>query len=113
VPGYEAPINLIYSQRNRSGRSDPAVFPQREVKRVEVRFPDPAAKATSPSGHADGRAGRHPEQAHAARPADKDLYDLSPEDLARLPSARTLDEALDALEKDTSSLLKATCSLPT
>jgi len=109
VPGYEAPINLIYSQRNRSAAVRiPAYSRSEKSKRIEVRFPDPAANgylcfsALLMAG-LDGIQNKIMPPA----PMDKDLYDLEPEDLAKVAKAPgSLDVVLDALEKDHDYLLK-------
>lgn len=109
VPGYEAPINLIYSQRNRSACVRiPAYSRSERAKRLEVRFPDPAANgylafSAMLMAGLDGIQNKivPPE------PMDKDLYDLPPKDLARVAKAPgSLDEVLAALEKDHAFLLK-------
>jgi glutamine synthetase len=109
VPGYEAPINLIYSQRNRSAAVRiPAYSRSEKSKRIEVRFPDPSANgylafsALLMAG-LDGIQNK----IKPIGPLDKDLYDLEPEDLAKVPKAPGgLDEVLNALEKDHAFLLK-------
>jgi glutamine synthetase len=109
VPGYEAPINLIYSQRNRSACVRIPVYSRSEkAKRLEVRFPDPAANGYL-AFSAMLMAGLDGIQNKIMPPAplDKDLYDLPPEDLAKVAkTAGSLQEVLDALEKDHDFLLK-------
>jgi glutamine synthetase len=109
VPGYEAPINLIYSQRNRSAAVRiPAYSRSEKAKRVEVRFPDPAANGYL-AFSAMLMAGIDGIQNKIMPPApmDKDLYDLPPEDLAKVAKAPgSLQEVLDALERDHDFLLK-------
>ncbi len=109
VPGYEAPINLIYSQRNRSAAVRiPAYSRSEKAKRIEVRFPDPAANGYL-AFSAMLMAGLDGIQNKIVPPApmDKDLYDLPPEDLAKVAKAPgSLEEVLDALEKDHEFLLK-------
>jgi glutamine synthetase len=109
VPGYEAPINLIYSQRNRSAAVRiPAYSRSEKAKRIEVRFPDPAANGYL-AFSALMMAGLDGIQNKIMPPApmDKDLYDLEPEDLAKVAKAPgSLDVVLDALEKDHDFLLK-------
>jgi glutamine synthetase len=109
VPGFEAPVNLGYSARNRSAACRiPMYSADPKTKRVEFRCPDPAcnpylAFAAMLMAGLDGIQNRiDPGQA-----IDKNLYDLPPEELAKVPSAPgSLDEALDALEADHQFLLK-------
>jgi glutamine synthetase len=103
VPGFEAPVNLGYSQRNRSAACRiPMYTTDPKAKRVEFRCPDPAANpylcfAAMLMAGLDGIQRR----INPGDPIDKNLYDLPPEEMARVPKAPgTLDEALDALEKD-------------
>jgi len=108
VPGYEAPVNLVYSQRNRSAAGRIPTYSQKPAaKRPEFRCPDPSANpylafAAMLMAGLDGIAnGLDP-----GAPVDKDLYDLPPEELAKVPSVpATLEEALDALEADHEFLL--------
>jgi len=103
VPGYEAPVNLVYSQRNRSASCRiPLASKSPKAKRIEFRCPDStsnpylAFSAMMMAG-LDGIANRIEPPA----PVDKDLYDLPPEELARVPQVpSSLDEALLALEAD-------------
>jgi len=70
VPGYEAPVNLAYSRRNRSGGDPhPGLLPSPKAKRIEFRCPDAPAIPTSSSRHADGHDRRHQEQDAAGRTA--------------------------------------------
>ena len=109
VPGYEAPVNLAYSQRNRSASVRiPMYSPSPKAKRVEFRCPDPscnpylAFSAILMAG-LDGIENK----IDPGEPMDKDLYDLPPEELAKIPQTpASLDAALDALEKDHDFLLK-------
>jgi glutamine synthetase len=109
VPGYEAPVNLAYSQRNRSAACRiPVYSASPKAKRVEFRCPDPscnpylAFSAILMAG-IDGITNK----VHPGEPLDKDIYDLSPEELADVPSTPpSLEDALDALEKDHEFLLK-------
>ena len=109
VPGFEAPVNLIYSARNRSAAIRIPMYSNNpKAKRVEFRVPDPACnpylafsalllagldgieKGMMPGEHTDGN-----------------LYDMAPEKLAKIKHApASLDEALDALEQDHDFLLK-------
>jgi glutamine synthetase len=103
VPGYEAPVNLVYSQRNRSASCRiPLASQSPKAKRVEFRCPDStsnpflAFSAMMMAG-LDGIANRIEPPA----PVDKDLYDLPPEELALVPQVPdSLDKALIALEED-------------
>lgn len=103
VPGYEAPVNLVYSQRNRSASCRiPLQSHSPKAKRVEFRCPDCSANpylafAAMLMAGLDGVANRIEPPA----PVDKDLYDLPPAELAKVPQVpSSLDEALDALESD-------------
>jgi glutamine synthetase len=108
VPGYEAPVNLVYSQRNRSAAVRIPTYSQKPAaKRPEFRCPDPSANpylafAAMLMAGLDGIAnGMDP-----GAPVDKDLYDLPPAEMAQVPSVpATLEQALDALEADHEFLL--------
>ena len=109
VPGYEAPVNLVYSQRNRSAAARiPLYSKSPKAKRVEFRCPDPScnpylAFAAMLMAGLDGVQNR----IEPPDPVDKDLYDLPPEELAAVPQVPgSLDEALAALEAD-NTFLKA------
>jgi len=109
VPGYEAPINLIYSMRNRSACVRiPAYSNSEKAKRLEFRPPDPScngylALSAMLMAGLDGIQNK----IMPPDPMDKDLYDLPPEELANVASTPgTLEEALDALNKDHGFLLK-------
>jgi len=109
VPGFEAPINLAYSSRNRSAALRiPMYSPSPAAKRVEIRFPDPScngylAFAALLMAGLDGIQKKLP----AGNPLDKDIYGLSPEELKDVPNTPGgLEEALRALEKDHEFLLK-------
>ena len=109
VPGYEAPINLIYSMRNRSACVRiPAYSRSEKAKRVEFRPPDPSANgylafAAMLMAGLDGIQNK----IMPPDPMDKDLYDLEPEDLAQVQSTPgSLEEALQALADDHEFLLK-------
>ena len=107
VPGYEAPVNLVYSQRNRSAACRiPLGQRSPQAKRVEFRCPDStsnpylAFSAMMLAG-LDGIANR----IEPPTPMDKDLYDLPPEELANVPQVPgSLEQALDALEADSDFL---------
>jgi glutamine synthetase len=109
VPGYEAPVNLAYSARNRSasvripiGGSSP------KAKRLEFRCPDPTANpylafAVMMMAGLDGIQNK----INPGEPLDKDIYHLSPEEAKDVPKAPgSLDAALNALERDHAFLLK-------
>jgi glutamine synthetase len=109
VPGFEAPVNLAYSQRNRSAAVRIPLYSQSpKAKRLEVRFPDASCNAylafsAMLMAGLDGVQNR----IDPGEPLDKDIYDLPPEELAEVPSLPgSLDAALQALEIDHSFLLK-------
>ena len=102
VPGFEAPVMLAYSARNRSASIRIPFVTSDRARRIEVRFPDPTANpylaftAMLMAG-IDGIKNKiHPGDA-----ADKDLYDLEPEEAAAIPTVcHSLDQALEALDAD-------------
>ena len=103
VPGFEAPINLVYSQRNRSAAIRiPITGANPKAKRIEFRAPDPSGNpylgfAAMLMAGIDGIKNRI--EPHA--PVDKDLYELPPEEAKDIPQAPTsLEAALQALEAD-------------
>src|SRR6476660_5600506 len=109
VPGYEAPVNLAYSRRNRSAAVRiPMYSANPKAKRVEFRPPDPAANpymafAAMLMAGLDGIANKM----EPGEPLDKDIYDLSPEEMKNVPSMpASLEEALNCLEEDHAFLLK-------
>ncbi|MDA8388266.1 MAG: type I glutamate--ammonia ligase [Nitrospiraceae bacterium] len=109
VPGFEAPVNLCYSARNRSaGVRIPMYSESPKAKRIEVRFPDPScnpylAFSAMLMAGLDGIENK----IKPGAPIDKDLYELSPAEAARVPQMPgSLDKALDNLEKDHKFLLK-------
>lgn len=109
VPGFEAPVNLAYSARNRSAAVRIPMFSQSpKAKRLEFRPPDPSCNpyitfAALLMAGLDGIQNR----VDPGEPLDKDIYDLPPEELANVPSLpASLDEALTALENDHEFLLK-------
>jgi len=109
VPGFEAPVNLAYSSRNRSAAIRiPMYSPSPKAKRIEVRFPDPSTNAylafsAMLMAGLDGIQNK----IDPGKPLDKNIYGLTPEELAEIPSLPgSLEEALDALEKDHDFLLK-------
>ncbi len=109
VPGFEAPVNLAYSARNRSAAVRiPMYSPSPKAKRIETRFPDPscngylAFSALLMAG-LDGIE----KKINPGDPLDKDIYALGPEELAEIPSVPgSLEDALNALKEDHEFLLK-------
>lgn len=109
VPGFEAPVNLAYSSRNRSAAIRIATYSASpKARRIEVRFPDPTTNpylcfsALMMAG-LDGIQNK----VDPGDPLDKDIYSLSPEELESVPHVpASLDEALNALEADHAFLLK-------
>ncbi len=102
VPGFEAPVMLAYSARNRSASIRIPYVSSDKARRIEVRFPDPTANpylafAAMMMAGLDGIQNKiHPGDA-----ADKNLYDLPPEEEANIPKVcHSLDQALEALDKD-------------
>ncbi len=109
VPGFEAPVNLAYSSRNRSAAVRIPMYSNSEkAKRFEFRCPDPScnpylAFSAIMMAAIDGIQNK----IHPGEPLDKDIYDLPAEELARVPhTPGSLREALNALEKDHAFLLK-------
>ncbi len=109
VPGYEAPVNLAYSKRNRSAALRiPMYSTNPKTKRVEFRCPDGSANPyLAFSGMLMAMLDGIKNKMKPGEPLDKDIYDLEPEELAKVPQAPgSLDEALNNLEKDHSWLLQ-------
>lgn len=109
TPGFEAPVNLAYSARNRSASIRiPTYSASPKAKRVEVRFPDPScntylAFSAMLMAGIDGILNK----IHPGEPLDKDIYDMAPEELLSVPTMPgSLDDALSALEADHEFLLK-------
>jgi len=109
VPHYEAPVNLAYSQRNRSAAVRiPMYTANPKAKRIEFRPPDPSANpylafSAMLMAGLDGIENK----LDPGKPLDKNIYDLPPEEAKNIPSVPgSLDEALDALESDHEYLLK-------
>jgi glutamine synthetase len=109
VPGYEAPVNLAYSRRNRSAAIRiPVYSPNPKAKRLEFRCPDGSSNpylafSAMLMAMLDGIKNK----IKPGDPLDKDIYDLEPEELAKVPKAPgSLDEALTCLEKDHEFLLQ-------
>ncbi|MFT3735926.1 MAG: type I glutamate--ammonia ligase [Rhodocyclaceae bacterium] len=102
VPGYEAPVKLAYSAKNRSASIRIPFVHGEKARRIETRFPDPGANpylcfsALMMAG-LDGVQNK----IHPGDPADKNLYDLPPEEDAKIPTVcHSLEMALEYLEKD-------------
>jgi glutamine synthetase len=109
VPGYEAPVNLAYSQRNRSAACRiPMYSPSPKAKRIEFRCPDPSSNpylafSALLMAVLDGIQNK----IHPGDPLDKDIYDLEPEQLATVPKTPgSLEESLEALKQDHEFLLR-------
>ncbi|MCZ6632142.1 MAG: type I glutamate--ammonia ligase [bacterium] len=109
VPGFEAPVNLAYSQRNRSACVRIPMYSQSpKSKRIEFRCPDPSCNfyltfAAMLMAGLDGIQNK----IDPGSPLDKNLYDLEPEEAASIPQTPgSLDDALEALEADHEFLLK-------
>ncbi len=108
VPGFEAPVNLAYSARNRSAAIRLPIVASPKAKRIEVRFPDPScngylAFAALMMAGLDGIQNR----LDPGQPLEKDIYSLSPEELANVPHMPgSLEESLNSLENDHAFLLK-------
>lgn len=108
VPGYEAPVMLAYSARTRSASIRIPIVSSAKARRIEVRFPDPAANpylafAAQLMAGLDGIINKiHPGDA-----MDKNLYDLPPEEAKEIPTvAPSLGDALDALAADHEFLVR-------
>lgn len=102
VPGFEAPVKLAYSAKNRSASIRIPYVSGDKARRIEVRFPDPGANpylaftAMMMAG-LDGIQNK----IHPGDPADKNLYDLPPEEDAKIPTVcSSLEQALEYLDKD-------------
>ena len=109
VPGYEAPVNLVYSQRNRSAACRiPLYSPSPKAKRIEFRCPDPSSNpylafSAMLMAGLDGVANK----IEPPNPVDQDLYELAPQELAKIAQVpSSLDEALNALETDQAYLVE-------
>jgi glutamine synthetase len=108
VPGFEAPINLAYSAKNRSASIRIPFVSSPKARRIEVRFPDPTANpylafAAMLLAGLDGIQNK----IHPGDPIDKNLYDLPPEEAKKVPNVcSSLEQALDELAKDRAFLTK-------
>ena len=115
VPGYEAPVNLVYSQRNRSAAVRIPIYSKSaKSKRIEFRCPDPSTNpylcfAAQLMAGLDGIQNK----IDPGEPIDKDLYDLEPEEAERVKSTPgSLGEVLNALEEDHAWLLQGDVFTP-
>jgi glutamine synthetase len=115
VPGFEAPVNLAYSRRNRSACVRiPMYSPSPKAKRIEFRCPDPScngylAFSAMLMAALDGILNK----IDPGEPMDKDIYDLPPEELAKVPQTPgSLREVLNALNEDHDYLLKGDVFTP-
>jgi glutamine synthetase len=109
VPGFEAPVNLAYSRRNRSAAIRiPMYSTSPKAKRIEFRCPDASANpylafSAIMMAALDGIVNK----IDPGQPLDRDIYDMEPEELAKVPKTPgSLRESLDALRKDHAYLLK-------
>ncbi|MCS7151820.1 MAG: type I glutamate--ammonia ligase, partial [Endomicrobia bacterium] len=109
VPGYEAPVNLVYSARNRSAAVRIPVYTENpKTKRIEFRPPDGSSNAylafaAMLMAGLDGIINK----IDPGEPVDKNIYELTDEELKQIPTVpKSLEEALDALEKDHEYLLR-------
>ncbi|MFG1925649.1 type I glutamate--ammonia ligase [Cryptosporangium sp. NPDC048952] len=108
VPGYEAPVNLVYSQRNRSACTRIPIVSSPKAKRIEFRVPDPSANpylafSAMLMAGLDGIKNK----IEPPTPVDKDLYELPPDELAEVSQVPgSLPEVLDRLEVDHDYLLE-------
>ena len=102
VPGFEAPVMLAYSARNRSASCRIPHVANPKARRIEIRFPDPMANpylafSAMMMAGLDGIQNK----IHPGDPMDKDLYDLPPEEARDIPTVcHSLDQALEALDND-------------
>jgi glutamine synthetase len=115
VPGFEAPVNLVYSQRNRSAAVRIPIYSRSpKSKRIEFRCPDPSSNpylcfAAQLMAGLDGIQNK----IDPGEPIDKDLYDLEPEEAEHVKSTPgSLGEVLTALERDHAWLLKGDVFTP-
>jgi glutamine synthetase len=102
IPGYEAPVLLAYSERNRSAAIRIPYTTEPKARRIEVRFPDPLANpylafAAMMLAGLDGIQ----KKIHPGEPIDKDLFELPAQDLIDIPTiATSLEDAIQHLERD-------------
>ncbi|MEK9811952.1 MAG: type I glutamate--ammonia ligase [Bordetella sp.] len=108
VPGFEAPVKLAYSSRNRSASIRIPYVSNPKGRRIEVRFPDPTANpylafSAMLMAGLDGVMNK----IHPGEPANKNLYDLPPEEEKAIPTVcSSLDQALEELDKDRAFLTR-------
>jgi glutamine synthetase len=109
VPGYEAPVNLVYSARNRSAAVRIPMYTENpRAKRLEFRPPDSSSNqymafSAMLMAGLDGIQNK----IDPGKPVDKNIYELSEEEAKNIPTVtKSLEETLDALEKDHAYLLK-------
>ena len=108
VPGFEAPVKLAYSARNRSASVRIPYVANPKGRRIEVRFADPSANpyfafAAFLMAGLDGVQNK----IHPGDPLDKNLYDLPPEEDAQIPTiCSSLEQALECLNNDKEFLMK-------
>ena len=115
VPGFEAPVNLAYSQRNRSAAVRiPMYSPSPKTKRLEFRCPDPSCNPyLSFSAMLMAAVDGIQNKVDPGEPLDKDIYDLKPEEMADVPTTPgSLQEALAALRADHEFLLRGDVFTP-
>lgn len=118
VPGFEAPINLVFSKGNRSAAVRIPLTEHPAAKRVEFRPPDPAANpyllfAALLMAGLDGIRRKIDPSEHGFGPVDRDLYNLSAEEMSKIHSVPgSLDATLDALEADHAFLLEGDVFTP-
>ncbi|MEW6281324.1 MAG: type I glutamate--ammonia ligase, partial [Candidatus Eremiobacterota bacterium] len=109
VPGFEAPVNLVYSARNRSAAIRIPMYSESpKAKRIEARFPDPSCNPylAFPALLMAGLDGIK-KKMDPGKGIDQDIYHLTHDELVKLPQApKSLEEALDALERDHKFLLE-------
>lgn len=115
VPGYEAPVNLVFSQRNRSAAVRIPMYSKSEkAKRIEFRPPDPAANpyisfAAMLMAGLDGIKNK----IHPGEPCDKNIYTLPASEAKKIKTVpRSLEQALEALDKDRDFLLEGDVFTP-
>ncbi|GCE12702.1 type I glutamate--ammonia ligase [Tengunoibacter tsumagoiensis] len=118
VPGYEAPVNLVFSQGNRSAAVRIPVSENPKAKRIEFRPPDPTANpyllfAALLMAGLDGVRRELEPSEYGFGPVDKDLFSMTPEELSEISSVPgSLDESLKALENDHAFLLEGDVFTP-